>query len=164
MLRRIHRGVVALLFPARADDAADREIRHFVELRARELARDQLSDAEAVRRATLEIGNVTVTREVVRASGWEHGLDLLLSDIRFALRRLRREPVFTLVVTVTLALGIGTATTIISAVYPILFRPLPYPSGDRLVAIQDRTPSGAASQPTYARTRSCSPEAAPSSR
>lgn len=149
MLRRIHRGVAALLFPARADAAADREVRHFVEQRAGELVREGLPYAEAVRRATLEIGNVTVTREAVRASGWEHGLDLLLGDVRYAFRRLRRDPVFTLVAAATLALGIGAATAIFSAVNPILFRALPYPDADRLVAIQDRTQRGAASEPTY---------------
>src|SRR5262245_8140685 len=142
MLRHIYRGVAALLFPARADEAADREVRHFVEQRARELARDGLPYAEAVRRATVEIGNVTVTREAVRASGWEHGLSLLLSDLHYAFRRLRRDPVFTLVATVTLALGIGAATAIFSAVNPILFRALPYPNADRIVAIQDRTQAG----------------------
>ena len=149
MLRRIYRGVAALLFPARADDVADREVRHFVEQRAAELVREGLPDAEAVRRATLEIGNVTVTREEVRASGWEHGLDLLFGDVRYAFRRLRRDPGFTLVAAVTLALGIGAATAIFSAVNPILFRALPYPDADRIVTIQDRTQAGALLEPTY---------------
>jgi putative ABC transport system permease protein len=149
MLRRIYRGVAALLFSARADQATDRELRHFVEQRARELVREGLSHNEAVRRAMLEIGNVTVTREEVRASGWEHGLDLFLGDVRFALRRLRRDPVFTLVASTTLALGIGAATAIFSAVNPILFRALPYPDAERIVAIQDRRQSGGAAEPTY---------------
>ena len=90
LLRQLGRGLRALVFPARADEDTDTELRHYVEQRARELTRDGLSYEDALRRATLEIGNVTVTREEVRASGWEHGLDLLLGDVRYTLRRLRR--------------------------------------------------------------------------
>ncbi|HKS04898.1 MAG TPA: ABC transporter permease [Gemmatimonadaceae bacterium] len=149
MLRRIYRGVTALLFPARADATTDREIRDFIEQRAHELMRDGLSHDEAARRARLEVGNVTATREEVRASGWEHGLDLLIGDVRYALRRLRRDPGFTVVAVLTLALGIGAATAIFSAVNPILFRALPYPDVDRVVAIHDRTQAGGAAAPTY---------------
>jgi predicted permease len=149
LLRQIRRGLAALLFPARVDAGMDNEIRHFVERRAREFVRGGLPYEDALRRATLEIGNVTATREQVRASGWEHGVDTLLSDVRYALRRLRRDPVFTLVAALTLALGIGAATTIFSAVNPILFRALPYPGADRIVAISDRAQNGAPSEPTY---------------
>ena len=149
MLRQLRRGIAALLFPARADAATIAEVQHFLEQRADELVRDGVPREEALRRATLEIGNVTVTREAVRASGWEHSVDLLIGDVRYALRRLRRDPVFTCVAVLTLGLGIGAATAIFSAVNPILFRALPYPASDRIVAIQDRTPSGSASEPTY---------------
>ena len=149
MLRQIRRGLAALFFPARADQATDTELHHFVEQRARELTRAGVAYDEAMRQATLEIGNVTVTREEVRASGWEHGVDLFLGDVRYALRRLRRDPIFAAVAALTLALGIGAATAIFSAINPILFRALPYPDAHRIVAIQDRSQSGAASEPTY---------------
>lgn len=151
LIRQIRRGVATLLSPARADSDMDREIRHFVEQRARELAREGGGVAfdEALRRATIEIGNVTVTREQVRASGWEHGVDLVLGDVRYALRRLRRDPVFTVVAALTLALGIGAATAIFSAVNPILFRALPYPGAARVVTISDRGSDGTAVEPTY---------------
>ncbi len=149
MLRALRRGVAALLFPARADRQADAEVRHFVDQRVRELMRDGLSHADARRQATIEIGNVTATREEVRASGWEHSTDLLIGDTRYALRRLRRDPVFTIVASVTLAIGIGAATAIFSAVNPVLFRALPYPGGERLVTIADRGPAGATVEPTY---------------
>lgn len=148
-LRQIRRGLAALLSPARADAEMDQEIRHFVEQRARELVREGVPYPDALRRATLEIGNVTTTREEVRASGWEHSVDTLLGDVRYALRRLRQDPSFTLVAALTLALGIGAATAIFSAVNPILFRALPYPGAERIVAISDRAQSGGAAEPTY---------------
>ena len=149
LLRQIRRGVATLFSPARADADMDNEIRDFVQGRTRELVRENLSHEDAFRRATVEIGSVTATREHVRASGWEHGVDTLLSDARYALRRLRRDPGFTVVAALTLALGIGAATAIFSAVNPILFRALPYPGAERIVSISDRAQSGAPSEPTY---------------
>jgi putative ABC transport system permease protein len=148
-LRQIRRGVGALLSPGRADAAMDDEIRHFVQQRARELVREGVPHADALRRATIEIGNVTATREQVRMSGWEHGVESLLGDVRYAFRRLRRDPVFTLVAAFTLAMGIGAATAIFSAVNPILFRALPYPGAERIVAITDRAEDGQPAEPTY---------------
>jgi putative ABC transport system permease protein len=149
MLRQIRRGFSALLSPARADAETDREVRHFVQSRTRELEREGVPYDDALRRATTEVGSVTATREEVRASGWEHGVETLLSDVRYALRRLRRDPVFAIVGALTLAVGIGAATAIFSAVNPILFRALPYPGADRIVTISDRAQSGAAAEPTY---------------
>src|SRR5688500_15690875 len=149
LLRQLRRGLAALFSPARANEDMDEEIRHFVQGRTRELVREGLSSQDALRRATIEVGNVTAPREQVRASGWEHGVDTLFSDVRYALRRLGRDPVFTVVASLTLAVGIGAATAIFSAVNPILFRALPYPGAERVVTISDRAPSGAPAEPTY---------------
>ena len=122
---------------ARADhDLAD-EVRHFLEqATAAHLARG-LSPDEARRAARLELGNTTVVREQVRAYGWENVVETLLADLRYAARRLRRNPGFTAVSVLTLALGIGASTAIFSAVNPILFEPLPYPDAERIVMISD---------------------------
>ena len=62
-------------------------------------------------------------------------LDALMSDVRIGLRRLVREPGFTAIVVITLALGIGATTTIFSVVEGVLLRPLPYRDADRLVTL-----------------------------
>jgi putative ABC transport system permease protein len=64
--------------------------------------------------------------------------DQLRQDIRHAVRGLRRTPGFTLVVALTLALGIGTNTAIFSVVDQLLLRPLPYPDGDQIVRVHEQ--------------------------
>ena len=62
--------------------------------------------------------------------------DIFIRELRHALRRLRGRPGFTLVVILTLALGIGANTAIFSLIYALLLRPFPYESPDRLVRVR----------------------------
>jgi predicted permease len=63
-----------------------------------------------------------------------------MQDVRFALRSLRRQPVFTVVALLTLAVGIGGNTAIFSLFYQLLVRPLPYPDAGRLVFVWNTYP------------------------
>src|SRR5438876_10382366 len=58
-----------------------------------------------------------------------------MPDLRYAIRALRKQPMFTLVAVLTLTLGIGANTAIFSLLYQTLLRPLPFPNADRLVFI-----------------------------
>lgn len=67
-------------------------------------------------------------------------MSTFLHDLRYGARALARQPLFTLVATLTLALGIGANTAVFSVVDAVLLRPLPYPEPERLVFINGRTP------------------------
>ena len=135
LVRPLARGLRALLRRRDADrDIADEVQNYLEQATAAHVARG-LSPRDARRAAQVEIGNVTVMSEQVRSFGWENVVENLLSDLRYGARWLRTNPGFTTVSAITLALGIGATTAIFSAVYPILFDPLPYPGAARIVTV-----------------------------
>ncbi len=98
-----------------------------------------MSAEEARDAARREFGNAALMRERSYESWQFRGFETLLRDIRYALRGIGRAPAFSLIVILTLAVGIGANTAIFSAVYAVLLKPLPYPSGERLVWLGEST-------------------------
>jgi len=120
-------------------DAGDRELdeeirSHFAMAVADRIARGESPDAAlaAVRR---EFGNVGHVKEVTHETWGGLWLERLMQDARYALRSLRRAPVFAAVAVLTLALGIGATTAMFTVVRGILLRPLPFHEPDRLMLV-----------------------------
>ena len=88
---------------------------------------------EARAAARREFGNMTAVRERSYQSWQFPALETLLQDIRYGLRGIVRAPAFSLIVILTLAVGIGANAAIFSTVYAVLLKPLPFPAGERLV-------------------------------
>ena len=94
-----------------------------------------MSSADARTAAYLKLGNPTRIRETIYEMNSISFLDTLWCDLRFSLRSLSKRPGFTMVVVLSLALGIGANAAIFSLVDGIVLRPLPVPNPGGLVSI-----------------------------
>jgi putative ABC transport system permease protein len=114
----------------------DRELRDHVDRHIADLMKDGLSESDARRQASLELGGVPQVQEAVRDTWIWRWLDVLMRDVRYAIRSLTRSWGFALGAGAVLALAIGANTAIFSVVNSVLLRPLDYPDSERLVSVE----------------------------
>jgi len=119
----------------RVEADLDAEVRAHLDLLVDENIRAGMSPTEAKRAARLALGGAEQVKEQVRDQRLGHWLHSILSDARYAFRQLRKNPAFTAVAVLTLALGMGANTAIFSVVDAVLLRHLPYHDPDRLVMV-----------------------------
>jgi len=115
----------------------DREIRDHIEEETRDNIARGLAPDEARYAALRKFGNILRAQEDTQEVWSVVWLEQILQDIRYGLRMLRRNPAVTVVIILTLALGIGVNTTVFSAVNTVLLRRLPYPDAERIVVYSD---------------------------
>ena len=120
----------------RADDDLREELQAHIDMVTAENIRRGMQPDEARRQAMLAAGGLTQAAEAVRDQRGLPLIDSLASDIKYAMRTLRRSRAFTTVVVITLALGIGANTAIFSVVRGVLLKPLPHRDGDRLLYLR----------------------------
>jgi macrolide transport system ATP-binding/permease protein len=117
------------------DDELEEEIQSHLEMQVEDNVRRGMSLEEARYAARRMFGGVDQIKEVYRDRRGVPVVETTLQDLRFAIRVLRRSPVYTSVVVLTLAIGIGANTAIFSLVDAVLIKMLPVRNPEQLVAI-----------------------------
>jgi putative ABC transport system permease protein len=126
-----------LFFRERLEADLDKELRFHFESQVADKVRSGIPENEARRLTRIEFGGIEQIKEDCRERRGTMWLESLLQDVRYALRRLRKAPGFTLTAVLTLALGIGATTAIFTLVQQVMLQSLPVYRPDALWLIGD---------------------------
>jgi putative ABC transport system permease protein len=122
----------------RRDAELAAELESHIAMHVEEKVRAGMSPREARRDALMKLGGIEKTKEMCRERWGLPWLETFWQDLRFGARMMRKNPGFTAVVVLTLALGIGANTTIFSIVHAVLLRPLAMKDPSRVVYVQEQ--------------------------
>jgi putative ABC transport system permease protein len=138
MLSRIRTALRALLHRSEVEREMDTELRYHIERQTEQNIRLGMSPDEARQAALKSFGGVEQAKERSRDARGVRWIEELWQDLRYGARMLLKNPGFTLIAVLTLALGIGANTTIFSAMESLILHPFSFPNQNRLVVIYER--------------------------
>jgi len=121
------------------EEQLEKELRFHLDQHASELIRQGHDPQEARRQARLALGGPEQVKEGCRDARGTRWLEDLLQDFRYAIRMLAMQPGFAAVALLTLALGSGATTVMVTVFNGVLLKPLPYPEPNRLVTLSEQT-------------------------
>lgn len=128
----LYRRITNLFLRSRVEQDIEDELRAHIEMRVEDNLAAGMSPEQAQRDARLRFGNPVGTKERVAAMDVALAVENIWSDIRYALRQVRKFPVFAATTVLTLALGIGATTAIFTVMNAVLLRSLPVPNPQQL--------------------------------
>jgi putative ABC transport system permease protein len=135
LLRNLAAGLRGIFRKERVERELDEELRGYLDAAVIEKMRRGMTREEALCAARIEMGGAENVKEQVRDVGWEISIESFLQDVRYGVRMLCKNPSFTSVAVLALALGIGANTAMFSVIEAVLFRPLPYRDAGEIVRV-----------------------------
>lgn len=149
MFAKLRSLLDALFRRKRLEDRMDHEMRFHLESYTDDLVRSGASRADAERRARLEFGGVELAQEECRQARGVRRFDELRQDTGYCLRMLRKNPAFTVVAVITIALGIGVNATVFSVLNSVVLKPLAFDHPERIVDIGEVNPTHGSAVPLF---------------